>query len=91
MRALRSPPAESTPAPEETPEDPPWDIGVFTVRSMADWVEFDRATFTVTTLGEEFVTDATGETVVAVFPTEGEAVQLLWQEANQDFMLASLQ
>ena len=71
--------------------DPPWDTGVFTVRAVADGVEFDRATFTVTTLGEECVTDATGETVVADFPTEGEAVRLLWQEANQHFMLAPLQ
>ena len=54
-------------------------------------VEFDRATFTVTTLGEEFVTDATGETLVAGFPTEGEDVRLLWQEANQNFMLAPLE
>ena len=58
---------------------------------VADGVEFDRATFTVTTLGEEFVTDATGETVVADFPTEGEDVRLLWQEANQNFMLAPLE
>ena len=58
---------------------------------VADGVEFDRATFTVTTLGEEFVTDATGETVVADFPTEGEDVRLFWQEANQNFMLAPLQ
>ncbi len=57
----------------------------------ADVVEFDRATFTVTTLGEEFVTDATGETLVADFPTEGEDVRLLWQEANQNFVLVPLQ
>ena len=64
--------------------------GVHTVVALADGVAFDQATFTVTTLGEEFVTDAVGETVLADFPTAGAAVRLVWQQANQNFMLAPL-
>ena len=70
--------------------DPPRDDGVFTVRALADGVEFGQATFTVTTLGEEFVRGVTGETVVPDFPTAGEEVRLIWQQANQNFVLAPL-
>ena len=64
--------------------------GAQTVVAVADGVAFDQATFTVTTLGEEFVTDAVGETVLADFPTPGEEVRLVWQQANQNFVLAPL-
>ena len=64
--------------------------GVQTVVAVADGIAFDQATFTVTTLGEEFVTDAVGETVLADFPTAGEEVRLVWQQANQNFVLAPL-
>ncbi len=64
--------------------------GVHTVVALADGVVFDQATFTVTTLGEEFVRDATGETVLADFPAAGEDVRLLWQQAQQNFVLAPL-
>ena len=64
--------------------------GVNTVVAVADGVAFDQATFTVTTLGEEFVTAAVGETVLADFPTVGEAVRLVWQQASQNFVLAPL-
>jgi hypothetical protein len=70
--------------------DRPRDTGVFTVRAIADGIEFGRATFTVTTLGAEFVEAAMGETVLADFPTEGEAVRLMWQQATQNFVLAPL-
>ena len=65
--------------------------GEHTVRALADGVTFAQATFTVTTLGEEFVTDAVGETVLADFPTAGEAVRLVWQQASQNFVLAPLE
>ena len=64
--------------------------GVHTVRALADGVEFGRAMFTVTTLDEEFVADADGETVVEDFPSDGETVRLVWQAANQNFVLAPL-
>ncbi len=64
--------------------------GTHTVRASADGVAFGQATFTVTTLGEELVEDATGETLLAGFPTEGDEVRLVWQQANQNFVLAPL-
>ena len=68
--------------------DPPRDAGAFTVRALADSVEFGRTTFTVTTLGEEFIEDAAGEAVLEAFPTPHERVRLVWQQANQNFVLA---
>ena len=64
---------------------------MFTVRALADGEEFGRATFTVTTLGEERVEGVTGETVVADFPTGGEAVRLVWQEATQNFVITHVE
>ena len=65
--------------------------GIHTVRALADGEEFGRATFTVTTLGVEFLRGRQGETVVADFPAPGEAVRLVWQQAQQNFVLAPLQ
>ena len=65
--------------------------GEHTVRALADGEEFGRATFRVTTLGVEFLQGTPGETVVADFPSPGEAVRLIWQQANQNFVLAPLQ
>ena len=64
--------------------------GEHTVRALADGEEFGRATFTVTTLGVELLQGAQGETLVADFPAPGEAVRLVWQQANQNFVLAPL-
>ena len=64
--------------------------GEHTVRAVADGEEFGRATFTVTTLGVEFLQGTQGETVVADFPSPGEAVRLMWQQAQQNFVLAPL-
>ena len=62
-----------------------------TVRALADGVEFDRATFTVTTLGTEFVRGAEGECVVPNFPAPGETVTLMWQESMQNFVITDYQ
>ena len=62
--------------------------GTHTVRALADGAEFGRATFTVTTLGVEVLQERHGETVVTDFPSLGEAVRLIWQEAQQNFVLA---
>ena len=64
--------------------------GAHTVRVLADGVEFARAMFTVTTLGDEFVRGASGQTVVADFPSPGEEVRLEWQEASQNFMITGV-
>ena len=65
--------------------------GTHTVRALADGVEFDSATFTVTTLGREFVRGAVGECTVENFLTLGETVTLRWQESMQNFVITGLQ
>ena len=65
--------------------------GTHTVRALADGVEFDHATFTVTTLGKEFVRDVEGECTVSDFPTLGETVTLRWQESMQNFVITDYQ
>ena len=64
--------------------------GEHTVRALVDGMELGRATFTVTTLGEEMVEGVTGEAEAVDFPEEGRDVRLLWQEELQNFMLAPL-
>ena len=67
---------------------PAWNLlgdGLHTVRHGE---EFGRATFTVTMLGVEFLQGRQGETVVEDFPSPGEAVRLVWQQAQQNFVLA---
>ena len=65
------------------------DDGVHTVRALADGEEFGRATFTVTTLGAEFLRGVEGEAVVTDFPSPGETVRLRWQESNQNFVITN--
>ena len=48
-------------------------------------VEFDRSTFTVGTLGEPFVQDASAEVRVEDFPSPGETTLLVWNESTQHF------
>lgn len=63
--------------------------GRHTVRALADGVEFDRATFTVTTLGTEFLTGAGASYTLADFPQAGRRVRIDWQEASQNFVITS--
>lgn len=65
--------------------------GVHTVVALADDEEFGRATFTVTTLGVEFLQGARGETVVADFPMPGETVTLEWQQNSQNFVITAVE
>ena len=62
-----------------------------TVRVVVDGIEFATLPVTVTTLGldTDFPTGLTGETTLEDFPSEGEAVRLVWQEAQQNFVLAA--
>ena len=62
-----------------------------TARLLVDGEELDRTTFTVTTLGEEFVRGVSGETRVNDFPSVGEMFRLVWQQALQNFTLAPLE
>ena len=61
--------------------------GAHTVVALVDGVAFDQATFTVTTLGQEFVEDVAGTCEVPAFPSPTETVTLVWQEAQQNFVL----
>ncbi len=62
--------------------------GEHEVVAQVDGVEFARTTVTVTTLGAEFLRDVSGGCTVADFPSVGESVRLVWQEASQSFVLA---
>ena len=57
--------------------------------ALVDGAELDRATVTVTTLGQEFVRDVAGECTVPDFPSPGETVTLTWQEAQQNFVIVA--
>ena len=63
--------------------------GPHTVRAFADGIEFDSATFTVTTLGTEFLRGAEGIMhQVEDFPAADETTTLYWQESMQNFVIA---
>ena len=63
--------------------------GEHTVVATVDGIELDRATVTVTTLGEEFVRGAEGSCTVPDFPLAGETAALVWQQSKQNFVLAA--
>jgi hypothetical protein len=58
--------------------------GQHTVRVLADGQEFGRATFTVTTLGVDVLTGASGSYRV---PFAGKEVTLTWSEPLQNFVI----
>ena len=59
------------------------------VSLVVDGVALETFPVTVTTLGEEFPRGVTGDITLADFPTPGETARLVWQEAQQSFVLAS--
>ena len=61
--------------------------GEHTVRLVLNDITVETRTVTVTTLGEEFLSGASGETTLADFPTAGEVVRVVWQQAQQNFVL----
>jgi hypothetical protein len=61
--------------------------GVHTVRALADGVQFASATFTVTTLGAEFLRGASGRYRLLDFPRVGTNVVVRWQESAQNFVI----
>ena len=64
--------------------------GEHTVRALADGEEFGRATFTVTTLGETFLTGASGVYDLPDFPEPDTTATVEWQEASQNFVIAGV-
>ena len=63
------------------------DLGDGTYTAVVDdnGVEFGRSTFTVTTLGEAFLTGAQARVTVEDFPDSGETVILEWNQSTQHF------
>ncbi len=61
--------------------------GTHTVRTLADDQEFGRATFTVTTLGTEFLRGVSGGYWIPDFPQAGQRVGIVWQQASQNFVI----
>ena len=61
--------------------------GEHTVRALADGKELGRATFTVTTLGETFLTGASGVYDLPGFPEPDTTVTVEWQEVSQNFVI----
>ena len=57
--------------------------GQHTAVAYDDGVEFDRATFTVVTVGEEFLTDARVRVRVPNFPESGETTWSEWNGSTQ--------
>ena len=55
-----------------------------------DGVEFSRSTFTVATLGEEFVVGAAGECTIPDFPAPGETATFKWNQSTQHLELAEI-
>ena len=66
--------------------------GEHEVVTYVDGAEFGRATVTVTTVGEgeeeEFLPGVAGGCTVEDFPMAGESVTVVWQQTNQNFMIA---
>lgn len=60
--------------------------GTHTVRALADGVQFASATFTVTTLGTEFLT---GQSSTCNATLAGQNVTLSWQQSQQNFVITS--
>ena len=62
--------------------------GIGVVPAVVDGIEIGRAPVTVTTLGAEFIKGLQGSFLVADFPQAGEQVRVVWQESQQNFVLA---
>jgi glucose/arabinose dehydrogenase len=65
--------------------------GTHTIRVFADGVAFGHATFTVTTLGEEFLAEASGRYVLPNFPQSGRSATIQWQEETQNFVIVEVE
>jgi len=63
--------------------------GVHSVRAYADGVEFADVSFTVTTLGGEFLTGLQGDYTVPDFPAAGRSAKIHWSEPHQNFVFAN--
>ncbi len=65
--------------------------GTHAVVVLVDGIELSRASVTVTTLEAEFVEGLQRSFLVADFPRAGEQVRVVWQESQQNFVLAPVE
>lgn len=63
--------------------------GQHTARALADGLELGRATFTVVTLGGDFIRGLSGSYQLKDFPKNGDSVGVIWQESLQNFTIKS--
>ncbi|MDG4554071.1 MAG: trypsin-like peptidase domain-containing protein [Candidatus Competibacter sp.] len=61
--------------------------GTHNLRAFADGAEFANVSFTVTTLGVEFLQGASGGYILPNFPQAGSEVILNWAEPHQNFVI----
>jgi LmbE family N-acetylglucosaminyl deacetylase len=64
--------------------------GHHTLRALADGKEFGRVTFTITTLGTDFLRGARRRFTLFDFPLAGTELLLRWQESLQNFAIDSV-
>ena len=66
--------------------------GVHTLRVLADGVEFDRVSFNVSTLGQDYLRGLPPyQHTLSNFPNTGRNVTLGWSEAHQNFVIVGFQ
>jgi Tol biopolymer transport system component len=61
--------------------------GIHTIRVLTDGIEFARVSFTVITLGSDFLRGLSGEYTVPNFPQPGTTTQIRWEESLQNFVI----
>jgi len=64
--------------------------GAHSVQVFDDGTQFGSATFTVTSLGTDFLQGAAGSCTVGDFPEAGKSVTLEWQQSLQNFAITSV-
>ncbi len=62
--------------------------GSHSLRAFADGVEFADVTFSVATLGVEYLQGVSGDYVLPNFPVTGNDVAVRWSEPHQNFVIA---
>ena len=61
------------------------------MRALADGEAFGHATFTVTTLGAEFVRGLRKTHAIEDFPAAGQTTTVKWQQGQQNFVVTEVQ
>ncbi len=61
--------------------------GTHTLRVLADGMEIDRSTITVTTFGDDFLKGASGRYRLTDFPEAGDFTDIQWDQSRQNFLI----